>query len=67
MKEDKFENIEQFCAFVCNHCDADNYCPTECDLLEKARKMPFEKINNKWLEYNGDIHKIARYIKQYKL
>ena len=65
--EDKFENINKFCSFLCNHCDTDGYCPTDCDLLEKARKMPFDKINDKWVEYNGDIQKIARYIKQYRL
>lgn len=65
--EDKFENIKQFCSFLCNHCDTDGYCPTDCDLLEKAREIPFEKINNKWIEYNGDIEKVARYIKQYRL
>lgn len=65
--EDKFVNIKQFCSFICNHCDADGYCLTDCEYLEKARKIPFEKINNMWVEYNGDIQKIAGYIKRYRL
>lgn len=69
MSEDKFENIDQFCSYCCEECTAmpDGYCPCECDFLEKARKIPFEKINTKWVEYKGDIRKVANYIKQYRL
>lgn len=66
MSEEKFENIDQFCSLCCEHCNNDWYCPVECELLEKARKMPLEKINAKWIEHEGDIRKIVRYIKQYK-
>ena len=66
--EEKFETIDNFCSYVCNcACNNDWYCPKECDLLEKARKMPFEKINKKWIEHDGDIRKVERYIKQYKI
>ena len=65
--EEKFENINQFCSFLCNNCETDGYCPSNCDFLEKVRKISFEKINNKWIEYNGDIKKLVRYIKQYRL
>ena len=66
--EEKFETIDNFCSYVCNcACSNDWYCPKECDLLEKARKMPFEKINKKWIEHDGDIIKVERYIKQYKI
>ncbi len=66
---DEFENIDQFCSYCCNCCASmpDGYCPCECELLDKARKMPLEKINTKWIEYDGDIPKIARYIRQYNL
>ena len=66
--EEKFETIDNFCSYVCNcACSNDWYCPKECDLLEKARKMQFEKINKKWIEHDGDIRKVERYIKQYKI
>ena len=66
--EGKFETIDNFCSYVCNcACSNDWYCPKECDLLEKVRKMPFEKINKKWIEHDGDIRKVERYIKQYKI
>ena len=66
--EEKFETIDNFCSYVCNcACSNDWYCPKECDMLEKARKMPFEKINKKWIEHDGNIQKLARYIKQYRL
>lgn len=66
---DEFENIDQFCSMLCNCCTSlpDGYCPTECNILEKARKIPFEKIVAKWIEHDGDIPKIARYIRQYNL
>lgn len=67
--EEKFKTIDQFCNYCCNCCtsDPDGYCPSDCDLLEKARKVPFEKINAKWIEHNGNIQKVVRYIKQYKI
>ena len=65
--EDKFDNINQFCSYSCNNCNQDWYCPGECELLLKARKMPFEKINKKWIEHDGDLVKVWRYIKHYKL
>ena len=61
------ENFEQFKSFACIHCNNEWYCPSDCDLLEKARKMPFEKIQKKYVEHQEDIVKIARYIRQYKL
>jgi hypothetical protein len=65
--EEEFENIDDFCCHCCNNCSQTDYCPKECDLLEKARKIPFEKINKKWIEHDGDLRKVWRYIKQYKL
>ena len=45
--EEKFETIDNFCSYVCNcACSNDWYCPKECDLLEKARKMPFVEYDN---------------------
>ncbi len=66
--EERFETIDRFCDFVCySACSCEDFCPTECELLEKARKMPLEKINDKWIEHDGDIRKVARYIKNYKI
>ena len=66
---EEFSNIDGFCNHCCACCTAmpDGYCPSDCDILEKARKMPFEKIVAKWIEHDGDIRKVARYIRQYNL
>lgn len=66
--EEKFETIDNFCAYVCSGaCKEEWFCPTECELLQKARKMPLKKINTKWIEHDGDIRKVARYIKNYRI
>lgn len=62
-------DIDTFCKKACNSCGGpeDWYCPTECDVLEKARKMPWEKIQKCYTRHDGDLRKVFRYIKQYKL
>ena len=59
--------FEEFAEEVCNNCTAnDYYCPSYCDLLEKASKISFERIRKKYIEHEGDIGKVCRYIKNTK-
>jgi hypothetical protein len=60
-------NITDFCHSVCISCTANDwFCPTYCVELEKAYRMPFEKILKSYARNDGDIWKVVRYIKRYK-
>lgn len=59
-------DIDNFCRLACNACSADAYCPSDCDMLEKARRMDFEKIVRAYARNEGDWSKLFRYIKQAK-
>ena len=60
--------IEFFLDVSCNQCTSNDwYCPSYCDDLEKAKRMPFEKIQQAYARHDGDMVKVYRYIKQYKL
>ena len=62
------ENITQFVEECCSNCQSNDwYCPDECELLCKARKMDFERIRKKYIEYEGDMVKICAFIKRAKL
>lgn len=68
-KNEEFDTIDRFCSFCCSRCtaDPDGYCPSDCEMLEKARKIPFDKIEKKYIKHKGDLTKLARYIKNYRL
>ena len=59
-------NFEEFAHESCLYCSNDWYCPSYCDVLEKAQKMDFELIRKKYIEYDGDLEKVWRYIKNTK-
>ena len=66
--KEEIPTIECFLDVSCNQCTANDwYCPSYCDDLEKARKMPFEKIQQAYARNDGDMRKVFRYIKQYRL
>lgn len=68
MIEEKLSNIEDFCKMACNFCNSNDwYCPTECDMLQKARKIGIERISKAYERNGGDIVKVSRYIKQAKI
>lgn len=68
--KDAIEEIPTFKAFaseMCNCCTANDwYCPSYCEELEKASKIPFEIIQSKYAEYDGNLIKVNRYIKRTK-
>lgn len=60
-------NIDVFNRMVCNQCTANEwYCPTECNTLEKARHIDFERIVERYAHYDGDLQRVCRYIRQTK-
>lgn len=60
-------NIGYFLNVACGCCTANDwYCPSYCHDLEKAQKMPFEKIQQAYARHDGEIWKVMRYIKQAK-
>lgn len=59
-------DIDSFSHWGCNNCKSEWYCPTYCELLEKARKIPFDRIIACYARYDGDAVKVFRYIKQTK-
>lgn len=59
-------SFESFAYVCCVYCKSDRYCTACCDMLEKAKRMPFEKIIKSYAHNEGDIAKVARYIKRYK-
>ena len=61
-------DIDSLCSQVCGCCTANDwYCPTECAVIEKARKMDFDRIVKSYARNWGDLKKVIRYIKQAKV
>lgn len=61
-------NIDQFCHQVCNACTSNDwYCPTECDVLVKARGIGFNRILKCYARHDGDLRRVIRYIKSTKV
>lgn len=69
--EEAKEEIPTFDAFriqCCNQCTGnDAYCPSDCEMLEKADKLDFERIQKCYAKHDGDLRKVSRYIKQAKI
>lgn len=63
---EEIPNIDCFCKQACIHCSNDWFCPSFCDMLEKAIKMDFELLVKCYARNEGDWSKIFRYIKQKK-
>lgn len=61
-------DIDGFCKWCCDRCTGNDwYCPSECEVLEKARRLDFERIVKYYANHNGDIVKVCRYIKNTKI
>lgn len=66
--KEEIPTIQSFLILSCNNCiPNDWYCPSYCANLEKAKEMPFEKIQRIYAKWDGDLVKVHRYIKQYRL
>lgn len=64
----ELQDINCFCKYACNMCTGNDwYCPTECDTLQKARRIDFENIVKCYARNAGDWAKVFRYINQTKV
>ena len=65
---DDIQDIDSFCKWVCDCCqNNDWYCPSECDVLQKARKLNFDRIVKCYARHDGDLDKVCNYIKTTKI
>lgn len=65
--KEEIPTFEIYAKISCNNCIAnDAYCPSYCNELEKASRIPFEIIQEKYAQYGGDLRKVSRYIKNTK-
>ena len=63
---EEIPNIDSFCKHACINCSNDWFCPSFCDILEKAIKMDYELLVKCYARHDGDWRKVYRYIKSYK-
>lgn len=62
--KEEMPDYDSFKSELCGcWCKCDWYCPDECDVLTKARKIPFEKIQQAYARHDGDMVKVVRYIR----
>lgn len=60
-------NLEAYAKICCDNCTANDwYCPSYCSELRKASSIPFNIIQEKYAQYDGDLRKVVRYIKNTK-
>lgn len=60
-------DIDTFCKTACDNCTAnDYYCPSECEMLKKARKLDFDRIIKCYAKHDGDLYKVFAYLKTAK-
>ncbi len=65
---EEIPDIDTFCRLCCNCCTVNGwYCPTECGVLQKARKLDFERIIKCYAKHDGDLQKVNRYIRATKI
>ena len=56
-----------FAQLVCDNCKANDwYCPTLCEELEKASRIPFDIIQERFAYHDGDLAKVMKYIRDTK-
>ena len=64
--KEEIPTISKFIATCCDNCKSNDwYCPTLCFELEKARLLPFDKIQQAYARHDGDLRKVCRYIKNF--
>ena len=65
--KEEYPDFDSYRRAICNTCTANDwYCPSLCDDLLKASRMPFKDIQKALARHDGDIVKTIRYIKQRK-
>lgn len=62
--KEELPTIECFLSMACGMCTGNEaYCPSYCEVLEKAQRMPFARIQLAYARHDGEYAKIVRYIK----
>lgn len=65
---EEIPDIYNFCYDFCTcGCGHEDYCPSECYVLEKARRLDFNRIIKCYARHDGDLQKVCRYIKEAKV
>lgn len=60
---EEIPDIDSFRTHCCNQCTTNDwYCPSDCEMLEKARKLDFERILKSYARNDGDLTKVSHYI-----
>ncbi len=70
IEEAKYDipDFDRFREEFCRVCTANDwYCPSDCDVLEKARKLDYDRILKAYTRNGGDLNKVCRYIKRTKI
>lgn len=61
-------DINSFCSQCCDCCTGNDwYCPSECEMLTKSRKLNFARILKCYARHCGDLNKVEQYIKGTKV
>lgn len=62
--KEEIPTLERFLSMACGMCTGNDwYCPSYCHDLEKAKRIPLEKIQQSYARHDGDMYKVIRYIK----
>ena len=65
-KED-ITNFDSFVSYCCNRCTSNDwYCTSLCEVLEKAKRIPFDRIQKAYARHDGDMMRVIKYIRRAK-
>ena len=67
--EDEFPNsMDNLCTYCCTLCTAcDWYCPTPCPDIDFMRRIPYNKLKQKFIKSNGDFYAVFKYVHRKRL
>lgn len=68
--EEAKKDIPDFDSFRyqgCLCCNNEWYCPSYCDVLEKAERMDFNRILKCYARNDGEMYKVLRWLKKTRI
>ena len=63
----EISDIDRFCHAACIQCSSEWFCPTYCEMLEKARKISYERLLKCYARNDGDWRKVFRYVNRTRI
>ena len=60
-------NFEAFRKEACATCTEEWYCPRNCEELNKASRMDFNRILKCYARNDGETYKVLRWLKQARI